>query len=126
MKKSITLAAILLALGTSVFAASPAKPTAPVSSDEISFAGLKNDNGFEVKINKQEAGKSIVIIYDKDNNVVFKDLVSKGASGEKGYIVTDLDNGDYTVEVTSNKQIVKKQMHVYTDGETKSYFFIQS
>jgi hypothetical protein len=125
MKKSITLAAILLALGTSVFAALPAKTKAPVSSDEISFFGLKADNGFAVKINKQEAGKSIVMILDKDKNVVFKDLVSKGASAEKGYIVTGLENGDYTVEVTTNKQVVKKQMHVYSDGVNKSYFFIQ-
>ena len=85
----------------------------------------KADNGFGVKIDKETAGKSIVIVYDNDHNVIFKDLLSKGASGEKGYLVDALDYGDYTVEVVSNKQTVTKQLHVYDDGQTKSYFFMQ-
>lgn len=127
MKKSITLAALLLALGTSVFAAAPAKSKGhnAHSKAQITFVQLKTDMGFGVKIAKEEAGKSVVIIYDKDSNVVFKDLLSKGTDAEKGYILTNLDNGDYTVEVTSDKQSVKKQLHVYDDGQAKSYFFMQ-
>ena len=120
MKKSITLAALLLVLGTSVFAAAPVK-----SHDEVSFTSLPADKGFGVKIAKQEAGKSVVMIYDKDNNVIFKDLLSKGPDAEKGYIISNLENGDYTVEVASNKQVVKKQLHVYDEGQTKSYIFVE-
>ena len=124
MKKSIALAALLLVIGTSVFAAAPAKSTGS-SQDEISFVPLKSDNGFGVQIEKETAGKSIVIVYDKDGEVIFKDLLSKGASGTKGYIISSLEYGDYTVEVVSNKQTVKKQLHVYDDGTAKSYFFMQ-
>jgi hypothetical protein len=125
MKKSITLAALLLVMGTSVFAATSAKSESKKSSDEISFVPLSTDRGFGVKINKQEPGKSIVMIYDRGQNVMFKDLLTKGSSAQKGYVITELDNGDYTVEVTSNNQTVKKQMHVYTYGDNKSYFFYE-
>jgi hypothetical protein len=124
MKKSIALAALLLVIGTSVFAAAPAKSTGS-SQDEISFVPLKSDAGFGVQIEKETAGKSIVIISDNDGNVIFKDLLSKGASGTKGYIISSLEYGDYTVEVVSNKQTVKKQLHVYDDGTAKSFFFMQ-
>jgi hypothetical protein len=123
MKKSITLAALLLVLGTSVFAA---VPTAKIhkSSDEVSFVPLSTEKGFAVKISKQEPGKSLVMIYDQDKNVIFKDVLTKGTEAEKGYILTSLDNGDYTVEVTSNKQAVKKHVHVYEEDQKKSYIFI--
>lgn len=123
MKKSIAFAALLLALGTSVFAAVPAVANSS-KSDEISFASLPADKGFAVKVSKEEAGKSMVIIYDKDSNVIFKDLLSKGTDAQKGYIVSNLENGDYTVEVVSNKKTVTKQLHVYDEGQKKSYIFI--
>ena len=34
-------------------------------------------------------------------------------------MVTSLETGDYTVEVVSKGQTVKKQMHVYEDGNAK-------
>ncbi|MGZ3767613.1 MAG: hypothetical protein ACXVB0_10025 [Mucilaginibacter sp.] len=127
MKKSIALAALLLALGTSVFAAAPAKVKGHKghSNGQITFVPLKSDKGFGVKIDKEESGKSIVIVYDNEKNVVFKDLLSKGTSAEKGYVVTGLEDGDYTVEVFTGSQDVKKQLHVYDDGQAKSYVFIQ-
>jgi hypothetical protein len=125
MKKSITLAALLLVIGTSVFAASPAKITSNDLQDEVYFAPLKNDNGFAVQINKETASKSIVIVYDNEHNVIFKDLLSKEASAQKGYLISSLDYGDYTVEIVSDGQSVKKTMHVYDDGQAKSYFFFQ-
>ena len=124
MKKSITLAALLLVIGTSVFAAAPAKLTS-TSQDEVSFVPLKSDNGFGVQINKETAKKSIVIVYDNEGNVLFKDLLSKGASGTKGYLIDNLEYGNYTVEVYSKNQAVKKQLHIYDDGAAKSYFFMQ-
>jgi hypothetical protein len=125
MKKSITLAALLLVMGTGVFAATSAKSDVKKSSSEISFAPLSADRGFTVKVDKQEAGKSLVMIYDRDQNVMFKDLLTKGTAAEKGYVITDLANGDYTVEVVSNNQTVKKQMRVYNEGNEKTYFFYE-
>ena len=125
MKKSIALGALLVVLGTSVFAATPVKSGDNGAKDEVSFVQLKKDNGFGVKIDKETAGKSVVIVYDDANNVIFKDLLSKGESGEKSYVISSLEAGDYTVEVVSKGQTVKKQMHVYEEGDAKSYFFYQ-
>lgn len=121
MKKSIAFAALLAVLGTSVFAAAPSKVKAQKADETVSFSALKNDSGFGVST----AEKSTVIFYDQDNNVIFKDRLSKGAPAEKGYIVTGLDNGTYTVEVKTGNNIVKKQLHVYEDEGSKSYFFMQ-
>lgn len=123
MKKSITLAALLLVIGTSVFAAAP--KTKSEAKDQIAFVQLKSDNAFGVAIDKVTTGKSTVIVYDNEHNVIFKDLLTKGESGTKGYLISSLESGDYTVEVVSKGQSVKKQMHVYDDGEAKSYFFYQ-
>ena len=117
MKKTIALAALILGLGTSVFAAVPAKSKA----EKVSFTSLKDDKGFGVSV---EAGKSIVMFYDANNNVIFKDVLSKGGAAVKGYIVTSLEDGDYTVEVKTGKDVVTKQMHVYDDGQAKSYIFV--
>lgn len=120
MKKSIAFAALLAVLSTSVFAAAP-KHKAQNSDETVSFTTLKNDSGFGVST----AEKSTVIFYDQDNNVIFKDGLSKGAPAQKGYIVTGLDNGNYTVEVKTGNSTVKKQLHVYEDEGSKSYFFMQ-
>jgi len=124
MKKSIALAALLLALGTSVFAATTVKMDGN-KSNEISFVALKSDAGFGIKIDKQEAGKSFVMIYDQDGNTLFKDNMTKATSVEKAYNISKLEVGDYSVEVVSNGKSVKKQMHVYEDNDSKSYFFYQ-
>jgi hypothetical protein len=125
MKKSLALAALVLGLGTSVFAATPAKSKAHKAADEVSFTSLPSNKGFAVKVSKEDAGKSMFIVYDADNNVVFKDVLAKGTEGEKGYILTGLDYGDYTVEVASKDNTVKKHIHVYEDDGAKSYFFMQ-
>ena len=124
MKKSIALTALLAVLATSIFAATPAK-SGGSNTDEISFVQMKKDNAFGVKIDKETAGKAVVIVYDDASNVIFKDVLSKGESGEKSYLITSLETGDYTVEVVSKGQTAKKHMHVYEDGDAKSYFFYQ-
>ena len=76
-------------------------------------------------VDKPTPGKSVLIVYDNDYNVVYKDLVSKNAKGAKEYNVSSLADGDYTVELVTDKQSEKKQMHVYQDGQEKSYIFLQ-
>jgi hypothetical protein len=125
MKKSIALTALIAVLGTSVFAATAPAKSGDKSTDEIAFVQMKKDNAFGVKIDKETAGKAVVIVYDDASNVIFKDVLSKGESGEKSYLITSLETGDYTVAVVSKGQAVKKHMHVYEDGNAKSYFFYQ-
>ena len=121
MKKTLTIAALILMAGTSVFA-TPGKSKAPKANNTVSFTEPAKDNTFSVKV---AAEKSVVIIYDQDGNAFFKDLVSKGLPTEKSYDVSNLENGDYTVEIKSEKSDIKKQMHVYDNGQGKSYLFIQ-
>ena len=124
MKKSIALGALLVVLGTSVFAATP-KTGGDKKAEELSFVQLNKDNGFGVKVDKEEAGKSFIMIYDADHNLIYKDMVSKEATGEKGYLITKLEVGDYTVEAFSKGPSVTRKMHVYEEGVSKSYFFYQ-
>jgi hypothetical protein len=121
MKKIITIAAIILVAGTSVFAA-PNKAKAPKAKPTVSFTAVQSENAFGVKA---EAEKTVVIIYDQDGNAMFKDVVTKGLPTEKSYNVSALETGDYTVEIKSEKSDVKKQMHVYDNGQGKSYLFVQ-
>ena len=124
MKRSLALAALVIGLSTSVFAADHAKGKAPKA--KVSFTSLSTDDGFSVSIDNPSAQKSLVIIYDKDSNVIFKDVLSKNATtGEKGYVLTSLPNGDYAVEVGTKDNMVKKHIHVYEDSGVKSYFFVQ-
>jgi len=46
-------------------------------------------------------------------------VMKDNKSMEKGYILNQLDNGNYTIEVTLNKQVVKKTAHVYYKGDSK-------
>src|SRR5258708_35908994 len=103
MKTSITLAALLLLLGTGVFAAAPAKTKGNKMNtrEQVSFIPLHGYRGFAVRVDKQVPGKSMVIVYDQDQNVVYKDCLTKGTEAEKKYILSQLSTGDYTVEVYS-------------------------
>jgi len=122
MKRTIIIATLIIAAGTSVFAA-PGKSKAPkAAAPTVSFTDVPADKAFGVKT---EAEKTVVIIYDQYGNGIFKDVVTKGLPAEKSYNVSALETGDYTVEIKSEKSDVKKQMHVYDDGQGKSYLFVQ-
>ena len=124
MKKSIKVFMVLLLFSTSLFSAPSVKAAAPNTqpkSEVIVFSTLPSRNGIAVKFKKGTTGKAIVIIYDSGQNVLRKDILSDAKSLEKGYILTSLDNGDYTVEVTVNKLIMKKDIHVYMEGQIKTF-----
>jgi hypothetical protein len=123
MRRSINLFLVLLLSGTGLFAGVPAKTASHIYSqktDIITFSTLPSRKGIEVKFKKGIAGKAIVIIYDSDKNMLRKDILSNEKLG-KGYILTSLDNGDYTVEVTLDKLVVKKDIHVYMEGQVKTF-----
>ena len=123
MKHSIKLLATGLLLSTGLFAAVPVKHAGPNTSTMkgmVTFSTLPSKRGVEIKLNDPAAGKAIVMIYDWDNDVVWKDALSPKKGLDRGYILSYLDNGNYTVEVTLNKQlVVKKLAHVYYKGDTK-------
>jgi hypothetical protein len=122
MKKTIAIAALIIAIGTSVFAATPAKPKVTSDDASVSFTALTGKIGFDVKV---AAEKSMIIIYDLNHDVIYKDRLSKGLPAEKGYVIGHLDDGDYTVEVQTENADVVKKLHVYDNGQGKDWFFMQ-
>jgi hypothetical protein len=124
MKNSIKLTALFLLAGVGLFAATSATasaPVAPSTTDVITFSSLSSQKGVDIKVERAMAGKAIVMIYDQDRNVIYKDVLPAYKTLEKGYILSQLDNGDYTIEVTSNKQVVKKEIHVYDEDSTRQF-----
>jgi hypothetical protein len=124
MKKSTRVFMVLFLLSTSLLPAVPAKAASSHNqpkSATITFSTLPSKNGIAVKFKKGATGKAIVIIYDSGKNVLRKDILSDAKSLEKGYILTSLDNGDYTVEVTLGTDVVKKSVHVYMEGQVKTF-----
>src|SRR6185312_2886675 len=79
MKNSFKLAALFLLLGTGAFAAPPTrlKSPAPTLAERVSLIPLHLKSGFAVMVDKREPGKSVVMIYDNDQNVIFKDVLTK-------------------------------------------------
>jgi protein-disulfide isomerase len=115
MKNSIKLTALFLLASAGLFAAVPAK-TVKADVPSVTISALASNKGIAVKA---ADAKSIVMIYDQDKNVLRKDVLA--ANGSKGYVLSGLENGDYTMEVTSNKQTVKKNIHVYNEDKTKTF-----
>jgi hypothetical protein len=122
MKKTIAIASLILGLGTSVFAATPAKPKVTSDDASVTFTSLTDKLGFGVKV---DAEKTMVLIYNADHQVIFKDKLSKGLPTEKGYIISHLAYGEYTVEVKTENADVVKQLHIYDNGQGKDWFFMQ-
>jgi hypothetical protein len=124
MKASIKLAALFLLASTGLFAATPATKAHRVilpATDAVVFSTLSASRGIAVSVGKNEPGKAIVVIYDNDKNVLRKDVLASGGV-ERGYVLNTLENGDYTIEVTTSNHVVKKAIHVYNEGENKMFF----
>jgi hypothetical protein len=119
MKNSIKLTALFLLATTGLFAAVPAK-TLKTDVPSATISTLALHKGIAVKA---AGAKSIVMIYDQDKNVLRKDVLARNTS--KGYVLNALENGDYTMEITSNKKTVKKNIHVYNEGQTKTFIVQQ-
>jgi len=118
MKKSINLFAVFLLLGASVFAAKAPKVKGHNAkmNEQVSFIPLQYKSGFAVMVDKLEPGKSMVIISDRNRDYVFKDVLTKQDKAEKKYVIRDINDGNYTVEVFSKNQDIKVPFSVYTRG----------
>jgi hypothetical protein len=123
MKNSIKLTALLVLASVSVFAASPAKTKASSipSKGVITFSSLPSNKGVDIKVETATAAKAVVIIYDDSKNVIYKDVLPAYKTIERAYILNQLDNGDYTIEVTSSHQTVTKDVHVYDEDGAKEF-----
>ncbi len=120
MKKSIKLCAILSLVSVFIAGIGGAQPKAINSitppKNVVIFSSLQSNGGVGVKIEKNTPGKAVVIISDEYGNVLFKQVLSTGKEIEKDYILNKLDNGNYTIAVTSNKKVMEKNIRVH-DGQ---------
>jgi Rieske Fe-S protein len=122
MKNSIKLTALLLLFGTGLFAAVPAKHADPKTTSiksMVRFSLMPSKRGIEIKVKNDAPGKAMVIIYDWNNDVVWKDALTQKKGMDKAFNLSQLDNGNYTIEVMLDKQVVEKTAHVYYRGDTK-------
>jgi hypothetical protein len=125
MKASIKLTLLLTLASTSVFAATSPKAVVPPSKAIITLSSLPSLTGLEVKVDAGTATTAAVIVYDEDRNVVYKDVLPSLKSMEKGYILTHLHDGKYSLEVSVKHQTVKNNILVYHEGDSKSFMVMQ-
>jgi hypothetical protein len=127
MKNFIKISALFIVLGltqTTLFAAAPVNDP---SKKDVVFTSTKNNDGINITVQKETAGKSVVLVYDQDNDIIYKDVLAKNsATYTKGYILNKLELGDYTIGVITDGIEVKKRIHVYMDeNDRQSFFFME-
>jgi hypothetical protein len=126
MKKSFTLAALLLVLSTGLFAAAPTQNVGDGDANKaIVVQAMRTTLGFGVSIQNVNAIKASVTITDKNNNVILFDQLAKGKWVEKAYNLSELETGDYLVVVNADNNQVTKKLHVYEEYGNKAYIFLQ-
>ena len=120
MKKSIKLTAILLLVSvcTVMMPGVQAKTinSIPPAKDVINISSLPSNVGVGVNVEKNNPGKVVIMIFDEYGNVMLKQVLSAGREVEKDYILNKLDNGEYTIQVTSNKKEMEKDIRIF-DGQ---------
>ena len=129
MKNSIKLTGLFLLLSTGLFAAKSINTNSiivPSAKTEVTFSSLPSQKGLDIRVESSAPAKATVIVYDQNANVIFKNTMATGKITEKGYILDQLEYGDYTIEVISNKVSEKKEIHVYDEDGKKMFFVKQS
>jgi len=127
MKKSIKLTALALLLSTGLFAATSKKATSATpmnNKDHIVFYTLPSQAGIDLRIKKAEPGNALVVIRDSEGRLLWKDVM-KDKDIRRGYNLTQLDEGDYTIEITHNQQVFKRIIHIYEEGPVRSFIVEQ-
>ena len=126
MKRSITLTALCLLMGMGAFAATPKprhhKTDMTMNKQQVSIIPLRHEPGFAVMVEKQTPSRSMIIITDPDENMVFKDVLTDGTKAEKKYNLSQLDAGNYTLEVFSKGHDIKTNFYVYNKIQGKVIF----
>jgi hypothetical protein len=128
MKTSIKLTVLALLMSLGAFA-SPHKKAAhrmmaSGKNDEIVFYTLPSQQGIDLRVKKAMPGRTVVIIRDSDGNILQKDVMTK-ENIRRGYVLSQLDNGDYSIEIQSANQDFKRDIHIYNDGDIKNFIVKQ-
>jgi hypothetical protein len=112
MKTNFKSAAVLIAfalLSTGAFAAYQSKTDTLTNEVTASVSYYENTAGVDVTIDKATGGASAITIYDAAGNVVLTDdFTIESASVQKSYLLNDLADGDYTIAVKTNNEVLKK------------------
>jgi len=126
MKKTMKLTALALLLSSGVFAAVPKAmhKMMDAKQDKIVFYTLPSQSGIDLRIKKAEPGKTVVTIYDNEGRLLQKDVMSK-TDIRRGYNFTQLDEGDYSIVISSNGQVFKRKIHIYQEGPVRSFIVEQ-
>ena len=129
MKKSIKLTALALFLSAGLCAAAPRAhvshmPAATI--DNIVFYTLPSQQGIDMRINKlSPKAKTFVVIRDDNGNVLWRDEMKGKMNIRRGYNFTALDEGDYSIEITSGDIVFKRNIHIYNEGNKRSFIVEQ-
>ena len=128
MKKFITSSALLVAfalLSTGAFAANNTK-TNGLGADAQVFAAVtyySNSCNIDITLDKLTPGNSVLRIYDENGNLLLKDDVTINAETvTKSYLLDDLVDGDYTIEVTSNNEVVEQDLTLNSQETTEQVY----
>ncbi|MBS1522071.1 MAG: hypothetical protein JST50_13800 [Bacteroidetes bacterium] len=123
MKTSIKLVALFLFmfLGTGAFASIHVKSyhKANNTTSQVSLVPLKHSRGFALMVDKSMPGNSMVIIYNSAGDGIFKHQLKSGLNNETKYLTTELQDGQYTVEVYSKGHDVKTNFYIYNSGSRR-------
>ena len=123
MKTSIKLVALLLLmlLGTGAFASIHVKSyhKASRTTSQVSLIPLKHSRGFAIMVDNKMPGNSLVMISDINGDVFFKQRLQNGMRNETRYLTTQLEDGQYTVEVYSKGHDVKTKFYIYNNGSRR-------
>jgi predicted transcriptional regulator len=133
MKTIIKTSALFLGLtllSAGVFAADKTteapKAAAPAKQNLVLFTSLAKEHGVQVIVHKATPANSSVRIYDAAGNLLVNDALSKKeAVSLKGYDLSQLEDGDYTIQVTANKEVTNRIVHVYNDENNQRSFFFK-
>lgn len=123
MKTSLKWIALflLILLGTSAFASIHVKSyrKANHAASQVSLVPLKHSRGFAIMVDKKMPGNSLVMISDINGDVFFKQRLQNGMRNETRYVTTQLEDGQYTVEVYSKDRDVKTRFYIYNNGSRR-------
>jgi hypothetical protein len=126
MKKSILFGALGLLMGLGASSTAAPKPrhhnTDLSARAGVSIIPLKNEPGFAILVDKPMPSRSVVIVTNQDETLMFKDKLTDGSRSEKKYNLKMLDAGNYTVEIHSKGHHVKTNFYVYNKPEGKVVF----
>lgn len=126
MKNSIKLSVLLLLFSTGVFAATPAHSnTNGDIRNVISVNALQSSIGITVGVEENLTKRPFISITDTQGHELYAENLSTQAGTIKTYNLTELENGDYTVTITANKQKMQEKIHIYDEYGQKTFFIIQ-